>query len=86
MAPINHNHTLVHGSSPLLTEYLRWEGMKQRTRLSPAPPPSEDKFSPVAANERSRTRTCGLRVMSPTSYHLLHPAMGCKDSKIVQPL
>ena len=32
-----------------------------------------------------RTRTYGLRVMSPTSYHLLHPAMGGKDNHIVEP-
>ncbi len=31
-----------------------------------------------------RTRTYGLRVMSPTSYHLLHPAMGGKDNHIVE--
>ena len=31
----------------------------------------------------NRTRTCDLRVMSPTSCLLLYPALCCKDTTII---
>ena len=38
----------------------------------------------VLVSSGGRTRTCDLRVMSPTSYRLLYPAvLDCKDRDII---